>query len=220
MTGEWVEGSVNKSTTPAPKKTSDTAASASGAKPRGRPPKGKTWNEETGGWVASGEGAPPPPTKRKKVSHASSGKAPRGRPPRGKKWDATTGAWVVDDEANSKEGSPPAKKSKTDKDGDSSGQQLASSSSSSSQVSVKKPRGRPPKGKTWNMEMGLWVEAETALGVSGTNAAALSPKSNAAAEKLARLGGSADVNAHDMEEAKAALREAETEDDDEEEYSV
>jgi hypothetical protein len=113
----------NKATSANNSKTN--ALKWSNCRPRGRPPKGKTWDVDTAQWVseegsssasASSSAAPPPdqdenqgfgsqesaeaPVYKKRVKKAklSGGTSrPRGRPPKGKTWDVDTAQWVSEE---------------------------------------------------------------------------------------------------------------------------
>lgn len=72
-------------------------------RPRGRPPKGKQWDDEKHKWVPEPEALAKAPTKpkkskspRKSSSKKSPSGKPRGRPPKGKQWDEVAGSWVDD----------------------------------------------------------------------------------------------------------------------------
>lgn len=122
-------------------------------RPRGRPPKGKSWDDKRGEWVEIRQGGTKKkkdeikrkrPTKKKMNEGAAGGggssgvgdetrhdtsakKRPRGRTPKGKIW--VEGCGYVNDPNHHT--STPAKK---------------------------RPRGRPPKGKKWDEEKGVWVD--------------------------------------------------------------
>ena len=72
----------------------DTTPPTSGKKPRGRPPKGKMWDDDLGDWkqmtpeeIAAADAAKPP---------KDDSKRPPGRTPKGKVWEAGKG-WVESD---------------------------------------------------------------------------------------------------------------------------
>ena len=143
-------------------------AKATGSpKPRGRPPKGQTWDAATGEWSGGGVAKPaktiakkpkkPAVAKPKKPKKAAVEKAavpgspqPRGRPPAGKKWDSVKGEWVEGKGVPRAIAKKPASKAKP----------MAKEAAAAAKPAAKKaprPRGRPPKGKSWNANKGMWV---------------------------------------------------------------
>ena len=66
-------------------------------KPRGRPPKGMTWDDEGRKWVPNGGQISAEAMKAKSSK-------PRGRPPKGKTWCEATKAWVPLDGAEAEGG--------------------------------------------------------------------------------------------------------------------
>jgi hypothetical protein len=148
---------------PAAKKQRPSVQKKAGAvpQPRGRPPVGKSWDGEAGGWVTSA-GQPAKPAAKKQrpsVQKAAAAPAaaaaasasvvgaipqPRGRPPLGESWDSEAGRWVTGAAQPAK---PAAKNKKA----------AAAAPAASAAGAIAQPRGRPPAGKSWDGEAGRWV---------------------------------------------------------------
>ena len=145
-------------------------ASSPSKRPRGRPPKDKLRDAPQGTSVAASDAEEAP-------------KRPRGRPPKGKVWDAKQG-WVAhleaevvevegveveqgddaaeeDEEAAAAEAEEEQQQEQEEEDDDEKGEEAEidepeEEAAPAPAGGLKRPRGRPPKGKVWDAKQG-WI---------------------------------------------------------------
>jgi hypothetical protein len=123
------------------------------SQPRGRPPSGKRWDAEAGAWAEDPEFVPKPKVKKPKpativtasVALVGADGGVDGGAPLDDGAPACESAFVV--VAAAPLSAAPPKASKVNKkEALANGKHL-------------QPRGRPPKGKAWNADAGVWVNA-------------------------------------------------------------